>query len=363
MAKYKLYFKSRRYTWCGPQYQDACHECVHKQYNASAIGFLANVTQNMWMAKLDCFTMWFFQYPRLQLLRELHPTNHEAAHARILSFQQTMSSWYEVQMRDGFDGNIFQRVPKEDSKALRRPSSSSTATRKPASGTSTLKRPSSSLILKKLASTNRLHLKHAGKTRIFIADETHLNKRKPNVLAKHGRPQRDPVWLWGAVLHGHVRTHFTFRVLKRADEAFDGKPRGHKEMVHNINLLGLRKGDIFVSDKWKATLSALQCFRRDEGFTEQQLRDEIANNSAREITNQNGFCANAIECKWSVVKRWIRQKMSGILPTHSDRQKWTFLINEYQARSLFKAQASHSFDRGHTRAVRFHDLVRLFRVG
>ena len=81
MAPYKLFCKSRRYTWCGPQYQDACHECVHKQYNVSAIGSLANVKQNMWMANLDCFTMWCFQYPHLQLLRELHPTNHESADA------------------------------------------------------------------------------------------------------------------------------------------------------------------------------------------------------------------------------------------------------------------------------------------
>ena len=118
-----------------------------------------------------------------------------------------------------------------------------------------------------------------------------------------------------------------------------------------------------MSDKWKATVSAMKCFRRDKGFTEQQLRHEIVNHSAGESINQNGFSTNAIECKWSVIKRWIRQKMSGILPAHSDRQKWSLLIDEFQARSLLKAQASHSFDRGNTRAVRFHDVVPLFRLG
>ena len=69
------------------------------------------------------------------------------------------------------------------------------------------------------------------------------------MLSQNGSPQRDQVWLWGAVIHGHLKTHFIFRVLKHHAEAFDGKPRGPKEMLHNINLLGLRKGDIFVSDK------------------------------------------------------------------------------------------------------------------
>ena len=78
--------------------------------------------------------------------------------------------------------------------------------------------------------------------------------------------------------------------------------------------------------------------------------------------NINGFSTNAIECKWSVIKRWIRHKMSGILPAHSDRTKWSLLIDEFQARSMLKALASHSFDKGNMSVVGFHDVVKLVQV-
>ena len=161
-----------------------------------------------------------------------------------------------------------------------------------------------------------------------------MNKRKPNVQAKHGRPQRDQVWLWGVVLHGHLKTHFIFRVLRHPADAFDGKPRGHREMSENLKFLGLRKGDIFVSDEWRATAFAMKSFRKDNKLTERNLRHEFVNHSACELVNQNGFSTNAIECKWSVIKRWIRKRVSGKLPTHADRQKWSLLIDEYQARTV-----------------------------
>ena len=148
-----------------------------------------------------------------------------------------------------------------------------------------------------------MHLKYAGNARIFIADETHLNK-KQGALSRSGRPQRDQIWLWGAVLHGHVKTHF-FRVLKNAADADDGKPRGHQEMKANLSMLGMKSGDIFVSDKWKATLSALKAHRELHGLSEKTLRNEIVNHSQGEMVNQNGFSTNAIECKWSLIKRWM----------------------------------------------------------
>ena len=128
---------SWRYAWCDPQYANACHECVRKECNASVIGFIANLKQNMWMAHLDCFAIWIFECPRLEFLREVHPTNHESADTWILFFQQTMSSWYQLEIRNGFDGKILQRMPEEKaSKVLRRPSSLSTAAKQPASGSS-----------------------------------------------------------------------------------------------------------------------------------------------------------------------------------------------------------------------------------
>ena len=124
---------------------------------------------------------------------------------------------------------------------------------------STLKSPSSSSA--SVCKPSKLHLKHAGAARIFIAGETHLNKKKHHILSKYGCPQRDQICLWGAVLQGHVRTHFIFGILKNAEDAHDGKPRGHQEMLTNFSMLGMRNGDIFVSNKWKAALSALEAHR------------------------------------------------------------------------------------------------------
>ena len=309
--------------------------------------------------------MWIYEYPRQQILRELHPTDHKRIDAWTQSFQQTLSAWYQLQLNQGFDGPLFQRLntasskrsrravtKKPASKAFKRPSASSSQT--------TLKRPSASTM--KRPSVKKTHIKFAGKARIFIADETHLNKRKRNALSRNGRPQRDQVWLWGAVLHEHIKTHFIFRILDHPDDALDGKPRGHKEMLKNIQTLGLRRGDIFVSDKWKATVSAFNSYKNTNNFSEADVRHEIVNHSQGEITNSNGFSTNAIECKWSVIKRWIRRRMSGILPSHSDRQKWRLLIDEYQARSLLTANGQHSFDHGNLITVRVRDVVRLFQV-
>ena len=55
------------------------------------------------------------------------------------------------------------------------------------------------------------------------------------------------IWLWGAVLQGHVNTHVIFRILEHPEDAYDGKPRGRKEMIRNLGMLNLKKNDIFVS--------------------------------------------------------------------------------------------------------------------
>ncbi|OLP89947.1 hypothetical protein AK812_SmicGene28538 [Symbiodinium microadriaticum] len=41
-----------------------------------------------------------------------------------------------------------------------------------------------------------------------------------------------------------------------------------------------------------------------------------------EIKNSNGYSTNAIEAKWSLLKRWAHRKLGGKLPSHSDRVKW-----------------------------------------
>ncbi|CAE7868885.1 NEK5, partial [Symbiodinium microadriaticum] len=123
---------------------------------------------------------------------------------------------------------------------------------------------------------------------------------------------------------------------KHPSEAASGKPRGHAEMLDNLGMLGLSKGDIFVSDSWLATFSAVKEFRRQHGLTETTLPHEKVNHSAGEIKNSNGYSTNAIEAKGSLLKRWARRKLGGKLPSHSDRVKRHRLINEYPGRCILK---------------------------
>ena len=142
-----------------------------------------------------------------------------------------------VKITHGFDGKFF--------KALEKPTTSTTispkkrpasTTKRPASASKTrdprkkpaacMKKPSSAI------SSNN--------ARIFVVDESHLNKHKPGKLSKQGRPQKDQVWIWGAALQGNMSTHFMFKILKHPADALDGKPRNHKEMLENLRYLGLR---------------------------------------------------------------------------------------------------------------------------
>ena len=290
-ASFRLYYKMRLYRWCGPRYDEACHDCHGKEYSATALGFLRHVKPDLWMPKLECFIMWIHEYPRQLMLRELHPLSHKRMDPWLMEFQEAISNWFENQLSFGLDGPIFQGLE-----------NTSTRTSVSTRSDSKMKRPSSSSVVYKKPSVTKTISKAKGKGRILIADETHLNKRKPSILAKYGRPQRDHIWLWGAVLQGHVNTHFIFRILDHPEDAYDGKPRGHKEMVKNLGMLNLKKNDIFVSDKWKATVSAMKSFRREHNFSLSDVKHEIVNHSKGELKNSNGFTTNPIECKWSLIK-------------------------------------------------------------
>ena len=111
-----------------------------------------------------------------------------------------------IQIRRGFDGGIFQKMLQDTPQVVRKPASKLLVMRKPSSFTSTVKRPASTVSQKSQRVPNKMHLRNSEASRMFIADGTRLSEHKPNVLAKFGRPQREQVWLWGAVLHGHLKT-------------------------------------------------------------------------------------------------------------------------------------------------------------
>ena len=359
-SPFKLCVKAGVYKWYGPRYNQGCHECDAQEYAVGSIGFLHGVKSTLWLAKLDCLFMWTQEYTRQQIIRELHPVTHESIDLWISSFQETVSAWFDLHTRDGFESPIFQALTPTSPSLFRKPASCGASSKRPASAKSSKRSLGASSSAKPVLKKPSLKQKTSG--RVFIADETHLNKRKPSVLAKHSRPQRDQIWLWGAVLEGHVQTHFLFRVLEHPDDSYDGKPRGHKEMLCNIESLGLQKHDVFVSDKWKATVSAMKAFRKSKRISTEDLPHEIVNHSEGEIKNQNGFTTNPIEAKWSLIKRWVRHRMSGHLPNHSDRRKWRLILNEYQTRNLLKTQSPKCFDRGNITTVGFKNMARLFVV-
>ena len=293
-TSFKLVYKSGHYKWHGPRYQQACEECDSKEYSANTVGFFRGTKTASWMSKLDCFLMWAYEYNRQTILRELHPLLHANVDGWLRMFQETLCNWFDIQMHSCFDSPLFQklletssattRAPIRPSSSKKRPFSSITSRKRPSkSKPMPSKKPSASSAVWKKPSVAKKHLKKNHRGRVFIADETHLNKRKPSILSKHGRPQRDQIWLWGAVLEGHVGTHFLFRILDHPHDAYDGGPRGHREMLRNINSLGIKKHDTFVSDKWKATVSAFNAFREANGLSESDMPHEIVNHSLGQV--------------------------------------------------------------------------------
>jgi hypothetical protein len=190
---------------------------------------------------------------------------------------------------------------------------------------------------------------------VVQVDEAHLNKHKPGKLVKSGRPQKDQVWVWGAVLQGRPDV-FLFRILDHALDAFEGKPRGHQEMLTNMHFLGLKKKTILVSDGWLATSSALKEYRTSRRWTRMDLHHELVVHSKGEIVNPRGFTTNGIESVWSVVKRWVRRRCGGRMPSHSDRDKWRLLLSEFQFRKM--AARGSTLDNGNTHFVPFADFVK-----
>ena len=124
-------------------------------------------------------------------------------------------------------------------------------------------------------------------------------------------------------------------------------------MLRNIRSLGLRSGNTFVSDKWKAIVSSLKAYRVETGLATRTLPPEVVNHSEGEIMNSNGFTTNPIEAKWAVMKRWIRKRGEGVLPKHGDREKWATLIYEYQGRNLLMTREPHGIH---------HDRIRVLRL-
>ena len=359
-SNYILSCRRGRYQWRGPRYDGGCPRCNGKEYNAAAIGFFKGEYQTLWLDKLDALVMWVKDYSRTTICIELHDHHHATIDGWLASFQHVVSNWAKLQLDSGFNHPFFKDMEMQPHMRRR------VSLKKPASHT-TQKRPAtqqrpSTVVLKKPSTALQKHILKKNQKRIFIADESFLNKKKPGKLSKYGRPQKDQIWIWGAVLENNIKTHFLFRILEHPADALDGKPRGHKEMLRNIRSLGLRSGDTFVSDKWKATVSSLKAYHVETGLTTRTLPHEVVNHSEGEIVNSNGFTTNPIEAKWAVMKRWIRKRGGGVLPKHGDREKWAALIYEYQGRNLLMTREHHGIHHDRIRVLRLRAVLNLFAV-
>ena len=83
---------------------------------------------------------------------------------------------------------------------------------------------------------------------VIECDESHLNQSKPGALTRTGRVQADQVWVWGATLPRQPQ-RFVFKVLKHAQDAVAGRPRGKEEMLECLKLLQIPKKNNF-GDGW-----------------------------------------------------------------------------------------------------------------
>ena len=72
----------------------------------------------------------------------------------------------------------------------------------------------------------------------------------------------------------------------------------------------------------------------------------MVNHEKKELVNKNGYSSNAIEAKWSVLKRWIKKTRGGKLPSNTNRADWRKLVHEFHYRKIMSK--GHSCDGGHT---------------
>ncbi|CAK0795080.1 unnamed protein product [Prorocentrum cordatum] len=315
-----------RLIWRGPRHDGGCDDCNGEQPSAANMPFFDGTRTGHWMDKLDCLVMWLADYIHKTTIFELSHIDHKVIDAWLLAFRERTSDWYDL-----ICPTSNKKLWAPDSGVRKRPAARPAPKRAPAMKVAQQKKKPPRKVSKKFANQVK---KTIGK-RVLVADESFLNKNKPGKLNKAARPKKDQIWIWGAVLQGKARTHFMFRILEHPADAKDGNPRGHKEMLDNLNMLNVGKGDIFVSDKWGATISPAKAIRHQKGLAQSTLRHEVVNHDDGEIVNAKGFTTNAIESKWGILKRWLKSKYGGKLPNYKDRVKWRYAINEYQARCYY----------------------------
>ena len=375
---FKLSFRSDTETWEWSQESRGCDSCFRKRQSLTRGTVLKNIRAKNWLHFFDSLCMWTFDYPakiiqqetgvhHKQLL-EWEKTWHLAVDhdlsTRLKSFELAATAPKSANTMRNIkrpSASFAGRQKKVHQQSLKRPSSTaqSPAKRPSSQRKPNLKRPSATKFkAKKQAKTPEAAKFYSKFKYVIEADESHLNKSKPGSLTRTARVQNDQVWVWGATIP-KMPERFLFRILVHADDACKGHPRGKVEILQCLRVLDIPRKTILVTDGWKATLAAVKELRAEKGWTKHDLWHEVVNHSAGEIVNANGFTTNHIENRWSVVKRWVRKRMGGRMPNHSNRLKWRALLNEFQWRKI--VSKGHSLDWGHTWYVPLFETLQAIR--
>jgi len=178
-------------------------------------------------------------------------------------------------------------------------------------------------------------------------------KKKPAAKAANKKPAANLKnagrWLWLAIAVGkgdEVYTHenhkkkVAFRLLPRASEAQEGKPRGLKEIKDTLQG-AVRKKSILVYDGWTSTDAAVKelgyrhppAIKHEDGW-----RD-----------TETGFHTNDAESENNRVKGWSRHRYGRLSITELDMQEYVFYVNGGSDISLVMKGLAYGSDAGYFR--------------
>ncbi|CAK0843836.1 unnamed protein product [Prorocentrum cordatum] len=329
------------WAWRCRDWSGTCDSCKPESHKSMTKGTVFEGVQcKSWMDLLDVTTTWLFDYPKRIMGRE-SGSHHCVIDMWGSTFQTKVASALHAAMASNGYWPKTSKKPKR-----KRGAQAKSRARVRAVAKAAAPRRNAGVGLRKKSEIKNYKI-------VVQVDEAHLNKRKPGRLARAARPQKDQVRVWGATVQGRPDV-WLFRVPDHPLDAFKCKPRGHDEMLTSMHLLGLKKGTALVSDSWGATISAVKEFKKLKRWTVKGLRRELVAHSAGEIVNPNGFATNGIEAVWSVVKRWVRRRCGGRMPSHSGREQRRALLAELQWR---KMNAHKTLDWGNAYFVPFAALA------
>lgn len=271
---------------------------------------LEHVHVNNWINFLDVMIMWLQEYSKLVMIRESG-----------LAFHGHLEKWLGILQAKAVE-YVSHNLSFADFYRLHKASEN-----------------------RRRAAARRQGRRFLARKLKIVVDESFLNRTKLTRLAPNVRPQTDKIWLWGATIAGHPEM-FLFKILEHPDDAFDGRPRGCKELKACFDLLPLKRDMIVVSDGWRGTLAAINQIKAREGWGARDLRHEVVVHSRGEVVNERGYTTNPIENRWSVIKRWLKKKYGGALPPLRSRGAWKKVVEEFRYRKM--ASRGHSNDYNHT---------------